>query len=157
MFDIRFEVSDNIAMLDGRIKEAIVAKLLELTDLAFRKVEENLSGAVLQKQSGQLLGSLRKEVNIGETESIGRIFLDVDTPKAIALEKGGERYYPIVPTKADVLVWISKGGEKVFASSVIHPPSKAFRYFGLAAGEMTDLVPEGFQQALQEAIDGKSL
>jgi hypothetical protein len=155
MFKIHFEVDNKLDNLDEKIKAAVAKKLIELVDVAYGKVYENLSGKVLQKKSGQLLGSLRRSVSLNNNENVGQIFLDDDTPKALALEKGGERYYPIVATKASILSFISKSGERVFAHSVNHPPSKAFGYFRLAGEEMVDLVPAGFKEAIDEAISGR--
>lgn len=84
----------------------------------------------------------------------GEVFIEPTTPKALALEKGGERMYEILPTKASVLRWINKGGEKVFAKHVNHPPSRAFRYLGEAYDEMVEIVPGAMEAAIQQTLDG---
>ena len=154
MFTIEYTAPPVLADLDERIKAALALKLTELTKIMHDKVVANVSGAILQKQSGQLAESIRSVVETGGDVMVGSVFPDPASPKAWALEKGGRAFYPIVPTKASVLSWVNKGGDKVFARSVSHPPSKEFRYLGAAFDEMAELVPAGFSAAIQGVLDG---
>jgi hypothetical protein len=155
MLNIEFTVPSNLAYLDERLKTAIAAKLTELTTLLFDKVQENLNGKILQKKTGQLSDSMRKNVDTSTEVMVGVVFPDPASPKAWALEKGGIGYYPITPSKASVLSWIGKSGARVFAASVNHPPSKAFHYMEDALEEMRELVPAGFEEAIQSVLDGR--
>lgn len=154
IIDIDFTYDRKLSDLDERIKLAVVEKLIQLTRMAYDKVEENLSGKVLQKRTGQLLESVHETVNTSGEIMVGSVFMDPASPKAFALEKGGEGFYPIVATKASVLAWFDKSGQKRFAKSVIHPPSKAYRYLGLVADEMREIVPTQMHQAIQDVLDG---
>ena len=144
----------NLADLDERLKSAVEEKLGYLTNMLYDKVQENLSGKVLQKVSGQLAGSIRQEIEIGADVSVGSVFPDPATPKAWALEKGGEKAYIIVPTKSNVLKFFMNN-DVVFASQVVHPPSREFRYLGEALDEMTEVVPIQFNEAIQAVLNGE--
>lgn len=156
MLNVEFTVSPNLAYLDERLKKAVAAKLTELTLLMFDKVQENLNGKILQKKTGQLSDSIRKNVDTSTDVMVGVVFPDPASPKAWALEKGGQGYYPIVPTKATVLSWMGKSGARVFRAEVNHPPSKAFHYMEAALDEMRELVPAGFEEAIQSVLDGRT-
>lgn len=157
MFEVSFGYSDNLNDLDEEVKRAIIVKLTELTDILYNKVVGNLSGKILQKQSGQLLSSVQQEVTStsGGDTWIGRVFIEPETPKALALEYGGKGYYTIVPTKANLLRFLGKDGSMVFAKSVHHPPAQAYAYLRNALAEMEPLVPEIFREGIQAALDGK--
>jgi hypothetical protein len=156
MLGVNYTVPPNLEDLDGRIKAAVVSKLIELTQVMFDKVQENLNGKILQKQTGQLASSMQQTVEIRENVSTGAVFPEPASPKAWALEKGGKGYYEIYPTKAAVLSWVGKEGGRVFRASVNHPPSKDFRYMELALDEMRELVPAGFEAAIQEVLDSRA-
>ena len=153
LFEISFDYDSKLDTLDERIKVAVVEKLTSLTQIMYNKVRENLSGFVLNKVSGQLYDSVRQEVSSSGESDFGTVFMEPASPKAWALEKGGNGYYPIVPTKASLLRFFSKQeGQIVFRKEVNHPPSKAFGYLRLAFEEMQELVPEGFEQAINEVL-----
>jgi hypothetical protein len=153
MFTIDFKYDGRLEGLDEEIKAAVAVKLNQLTDVLYSKVIENLSGKVLQKRTGALLDSIRREVDVGDNPMIGTVFPEPADAKAWALELGGEREYAILPTKASVLAFFwEKEGRQVFLPSVNHPPSRAFRYLGIALDEMEALVPEGFREALDEVL-----
>jgi hypothetical protein len=154
MFTVNFEYDGKLDGLDEKIRVAVAAKLTELTGILHNKVIENISGKILQKQSGQLAGSIQQSVDTSNEPMIGFVFPEPASPKAWALEKGGESYYPITPTKAAVLRFIAKSGETVFAKSVNHPPSKEFAYLRLALEEMEPIIPAEFRDAIAEAIAG---
>jgi hypothetical protein len=156
MLEISLQASGvELEGLDERLKEAVAAKLTELTRLAYAKVVENLSGRILQKRSGQLLGSVREEVYIGTDVMTGSVYMENAGPKAYALEKGGERSYPIFPTKASVLrFYWDKVGRVVYFHEVNHPPSREFAYLRTAAEEVEALVPEGFRSAIDTVLIG---
>lgn len=155
MLRIELEFDEHLAGLDAAIKAAVVRKMTELTVLAYNKVVENLSGKVLQSKTGQLVSSVSWDAEETADGVRGNVFISPQTAKAEALEFGGKSFYTIVPTKASILRFVSKSGETVFAASVNHPPSHAFRYLGLAADEMRMLVPEGLQEVIQAVIDGE--
>lgn len=141
-----------LSTLGTRMEAAVALKVTELTHLAFDKVYANLTGKILQKQTGELAGSLRETVDVSSGQMTGTVFISPETRKAWVLEKGGQAYYEIVPSKASILAFIGKGGEKVFAKAVNHPPSRPFHYIEEAWEEMRPLVPQEIHDAVQEAI-----
>lgn len=153
MLEISFQYDSKLDNLDEEIRIAVAAKLTELTRLLYEKVIENVSGKILQKRTGQLAESIITEIDIISNPMIGSVFPLPQTPKAFALEKGGEKSYIITPSKATMLKFYwDKMGKTMFLRSVNHPPSKEFAYLRLALEDMETLVPEGFQQAIEQVI-----
>jgi hypothetical protein len=154
MFEVNFEYDGSLEGLDEELKVAIAAKLTELTNVLYDKVIDNVSGKILKKQTGELASSIRQEVDTEADVMIGTVFPSPASAKAWALEKGGEKSYVIVPTKATILKFFwDKVGQTVFFTSVNHPPSKEFAYLRLALEEMETLVPDGFREAIQTVLD----
>lgn len=152
MLSIKLEGQYRIDSLGRRLKAATERKMVELTDVMYAKVMENVSGKILQKKSGELAASIRKHVDISGEPLIGEVYVDPVTPKAMALERGGDRFYPIVPTKATVLKFYwEKLGRTVYLHYVNHPPSKEFAYLAIALAEMEEEVPAGFRDAIYAA------
>lgn len=157
MIEVELTYNDNLMNMDERLKLAIAAKLTQLTRMLYEKVIDNLSGKILQKQSGELMSSIKQSTDIVGDHMTGRVFVDPPSAKAYALEFGGKSFYPIDPVKARVLHWISKEGESVFRMHVDHPPSKEFAYLRTALEEMKELVPEGFNDAITSVFAGGSI
>jgi hypothetical protein len=148
-FEFKYN-SDHFGNLDSKIRAAIAAKLLYLTDMMYNKVMENVEGKILQKRTGQLAESIHKATRTSDNPMVGEVFVDPATPKAWALERGGERYYPIVPVKARMLHFFAKDGTEIFTDFVDHPPSKDFRYLSTALEEMSPIISQEMQQAIEE-------
>jgi len=157
MIHISFEwEGTDLASLDAKLTKAVAEKLTDITNRLETKVMENLHGKILQKVSGQLAGSVAAVVNTENSAAMtGMVVIDPETPKAWALEKGGEAEYPITAIKGEVLRFLGKSGDIVFRKSVMHLPSRAFGYLSSAAAEIRPLVPEEFQRAIQEVLDSK--
>jgi hypothetical protein len=155
MIEMHFDYDGRLDSMEGEMRAAIARKLTELTTMLHAKVVENLSGKILQKVSGQLAGSVQQTVDTGGEPMVGEVFIDPASPKAWALEKGGEKNYMILPSKGTMLKFYwDKMGQTVFLKEVNHPPSREFGYLRLAAEEMVDLVPAGFNEVLQQLFDG---
>jgi hypothetical protein len=154
MLEVGFEGLNRIDAIGRKLRVATEKTMINLTDVLYAKVMENVSGKILQKQTGQLAGSIGKSYEAENDFYVGSVFVSPTTDKAWVLEKGGSSYYPIVATKASVLAFYTKSGEKVFRKSVMHPPSKKFAYLLEALEEMNELVPKGFRESIQAVIDG---
>jgi hypothetical protein len=154
MLEISLEGTTRIDSIGRHLRVATEKKMIELTDLMYEKVMENVSGKILNKQTGQLAGSIHKENASAGDFYLGSVYVSPVTDKAWVLEKGGKGYYPITATKASVLHFFSKSGEEVFTKSVNHPPSKEFAYLRRALEEMEDVVPRGFRDYIQTVLDG---
>ena len=157
MFDIKFDYDSRLDTMDEAIIIAVTKKLADLTIQMYQKVMENVSGKILQKQSGQLASSINLNFGFDGNTRIGEVFVEPASPKAWALEKGGEKSYIITPVKAQVLHFFwTKIGQEVWLKSVDHPPSREFAYLRLALEEMQDIVPTGMREAIQGVLDGRS-
>lgn len=155
MLEISFVGNTRLDSLGRRLRVATEKKMTQLTDMLYDKVIENLSGKILQRKSGELASSIRKELDFSADVMIGTVYVEPATAKAEALEYGGKEYYPIVATKASVLHFFTKSGQEVFAKSVRHPPSKEFAYLRHALWDVEELVPEGFREYIQAALAGE--
>lgn len=146
----------DLSTLNERIKAALAAKLIELTQLLYEKVEANVTGKILQKRTGALLEKISEGTEIDTASNPMTSFVGPKNPgpKEWALEKGGKGYYGYGPKKAHFLRWISKEGIHHQAKWVNHPPSKEFGYLSEAAKEMETLVPEGFAEAVNSVLGG---
>lgn len=154
MLEITFTYDGKLDNMEHTLWAAVSAKVEQLTKAMHDKVIENVSGKILQKKSGQLAESIQMRFEYGAELVRGSVFPEPASPKAWALEKGGEEFYSIVPVKARLLHWIDKGGEKVFAKEVNHPPSKAFRYLGEAFDEIKAVALDELAATVQATLDG---
>jgi hypothetical protein len=154
VFEIKFDYDSRLDTLDEAIIVAVTKKLANLTIRMYEKVIENVSGKILNKQSGQLASSINLNFGFDGNTRMGEVFVDPASPKAWALEKGGERSYTIVPTKAEMLHWF-RDEKHHFAKEVLHPPSKEYAYLRLAMEEMAPLVPTEMAEAIQAVLDGR--
>jgi|HubBroStandDraft_2_1064218.scaffolds.fasta_scaffold178658_2 hypothetical protein len=153
MFTAIFTYDGRLEGLDEEIKTAVAAKLNQLTYSLYSKVMENVEGRILQKRSGDLASSIRMEVDTSSNPMVGTVFPEPADAKAWALERGGDRDYPIVPTKGSVLAFYwEKEGRFAFLPSVNHPPSRAFRYLGLALDEIEPTISSEFLEAINEVL-----
>lgn len=154
MLEVSIEGVTRLDSLGRRLRVATEKKMIELTGVLYEKVQENLSGKVLQKRSGELSGSIRQVNEVHDDFYVGSVFPSPATDKAWALEKGGKGYYEIVATKAQMLKFVTKSGETLFRKRVNHPPSKEFGYLRLALAETEETVPQGFRDYIQTVLDG---
>jgi len=154
MLELTFTYDGKLDDMEHTLWAAVAAKVEQLTNLMHEKVVENVSGKILQKKSGQLAESIQQRFEYGAEVVRGSVFPEPASPKAWALEKGGEEFYSILPVKARLLHWIDKGGDKVFAKQVSHPPSKAFHYLGEAFDEIKAVALDELATTVQAALDG---
>jgi len=158
MFDLTVGIfgTDRFDSLGRRLRVATEKQAIKSTDLLYDKVQENLSGRILQKRTGDLAASIHKLYDNTGDGYIGEVYVDPADDKAKALEYGGKGYYTIVPSKGEFLKFYwEKMGSVVFARSVNHPPSKAYHYLALALEDLRDTIPQGFREAIQTTLDGE--
>jgi phage gpG-like protein len=136
--------------------QAVQAALLGQAD-ALRgaleaRIQQRLSGEVLQTRSGALAASIISSIeNDGANTSVS--ISSTGVPYAAIQEFGGKTAaHDIVAVKGKVLAF-SAGGQ-VFATSVHHPGSTipARSYLGSSLAEMRDEIESGFKQAILEAL-----
>ena len=107
MFTVNFEYDGKLDGLDEKIRLAVANKLIELTAILYNKVLTNVSGKILNKQTGQLAGSIEWNYDTSDNPMYGIVFPQPASPKAWALEKGGKSHYPIFPSKQDMVILVS--------------------------------------------------
>ncbi len=152
--EIAFTYDGKLDDMEHTLWGAVSAKLEQLTTLMRDKVVENVSGKILQKKTGQLAESIQQRFEYSDNFVRGSVFPEPASPKAWALEKGGEEFYSIVPVKGRLLRWLDKDGAKIFAKQVNHPPSRPFRYLGEAFDEIKAVAVEELGGVVQASLDG---
>jgi hypothetical protein len=157
MISIHLQYTNKLRGVDTRIEEAIKSKVLDLTRLMYEKVMENLSGKILQVQTGQLRRSVRTNVwREGKYKFLGEVIIDPPSAKAWALEMGGTKSYAILPAKASILHWFRYGRHNYALRVLHHPPSKEYNYLRSVVEGVRPMLKSAMAEAVQAAIDGGS-
>ena len=135
---------------------ALVREKLETEVSALRlKVQENLTGKVLNTKTGALLGALTSGVEELGNLLVGFVAIEAQDQKvqayAMAHEYGGKGYYEIVPVRKAILQFEYKG-QIVRTPYVYHPPAQQRSYLRSALHEMSSEIEQGLNSAVQEAI-----
>lgn len=156
MFDVSLNDTATAALgaMPERIRAALVAKAGVLAAKLQAKIEQKLSGEVLQMKSGALAGSLG--VTIEETSGgvAVRLATSADVKYAAIHEFGGViPPHEIVPDKAKALAFLV-GGKQAFAARVNLPaiamPERSYMRTSLA--EMADDIRDELAATAIEAI-----
>lgn len=130
---------ENLRAKRQLLNEALLATVGDLTNQLYARIEENLSGGVLERQTGKLASA----VQIQAAEFVGtvcqsQVFIDEESPEWIigmAHEYGGTGYYLIVPKEATVLAWEGPEG-MIFGKKVNHPPAQERSFIRSALADM---------------------
>lgn len=150
------ELLVNLERIPERLHAEIEEKLESLVAELRLKVQENLSGKVLNTKTGALLGSLVSGVERLGSLLVGFVAIDPADSKveayAMVHEYGGKGFYEIVPIHKLILRFEGKGGEVVFAPYVYHPPAAERSYLRSALHEMAPEIEAGLNQAIRDAI-----
>ncbi|HEV7909783.1 MAG TPA: hypothetical protein VGP28_01560 [Methylocella sp.] len=135
------------------VQDALLGKADALRGALEARIQQKLSGEILQTQSGALAASIISSIeNDGSDTSVS--ISSTGVPYAAIQEFGGKTAaHDIVAVKAKVLEF-SAGGGQVFARTVHHPgstiPSRS--YLGSSLAEMRDEIESGFKQAVLESL-----
>lgn len=134
--------------LSDRVRAKWNAKLETVAKLLYEKVIENLEGKILQPRSRQLVDSVDLEIFTSGYDFVAFVGPVPATPKAAALEFGGEGDYVIPVGPKGVLANPQTG----FFSKhdVVHPPSKEYAYLRTALRDIENLIPDEFETIFQE-------
>lgn len=150
------ELLVNLERIPQRLHAEIEEKLESLISELRLKVQENLSGKVLNTKSGALLSSLVSGVEKLGSLLVGFVAVEPTDSKveayAMAHEYGGKGFYEIVPVHKLILRFEGKSGEIIFAPYVFHPPAAERSYLRSALHEMAPEIEAGLHQAIQDAI-----
>ena len=145
MIDVQFNAQ--------AVQNALLGQADTLRGALEAKIQQKLSGKVLQTRSGALAASIISSIeSSGSGTSVS--ISSTGVPYAAIQELGGKTAaHEIVAVKGKALAF-SAGGGQVFARGVHHPGSTipARAYLGSALAEMQDDIESGFKQAILEAL-----
>lgn len=156
MFDLSLHdtASAALAAMPERIRAALIAKAGVLAAALQARIQQKLSGGVIEMKSGALAASIGVTI---EEEAAGvtvRLFTSPDVKYAAIHEFGGAiPPHEMVPDKAKALAFLV-GGKQVFAARVNVPavtmPERS--YMRSALVEMNEEIRDEFDGAIVEAI-----
>ncbi len=154
MFDLSVKdtASAALAALPKRIAAAIAAKAGVLAAALQAKIQQKLSGDVLQIKSGALAGSIGVAIDELSSGVAVRLFTSPDVRYAAIHEFGGTiPPHEIVPDKAKALAFLV-AGKQAFAARVNLPamtiPERSYMRSSLA--EMAEQIRDEFAAAVIE-------
>lgn len=151
--DLRDDFSASLAGMPDRVRQALSSKANMLAVALEAKIQQKLSGSVLNMRSGALAGSIIATVDESSADVAVRIGTSGDVKYAAIQEFGGTiPPHQIVPDKAKALAFVV-GGKQVFAARVNLPavtmPERSYLRSSLA--EMAGEIAEGLSEAVVEA------
>jgi hypothetical protein len=152
--DLRDDYSASLAGMPDRVRQALSSKANVLAVALEAKIQQKLSGGVLNARSGALASSIIATVDESSAGVSVRIGTSGDVKYAAIQEFGGTiPPHEIVPDKAKALAF-AVGGKQVFAARVNLPavtlPERSYLRSSLA--EMTEEIVEGLSDTVVEAI-----
>jgi phage gpG-like protein len=155
MFDLSLNdtASAALAALPEHIRAALAAKAGTLAAELQAKIQQKLSGDVLQMRSGALAGSIGVTIDETSTGVAVRIATSPDVKYAAIHEFGGTiPPHQLVPDKARALAFIV-GGKQAFAARVNLPaitmPERSYMRSSLA--EIADEIRDEFAAVIFDA------
>jgi phage gpG-like protein len=151
--DLRDDYSASLAGMPDRLRQALLSKANELAIALEAKIQQKLSGGVLNTRSGALASSIIATVDESSADVSVRIGTSGDVKYAAIQEFGGTiPPHEIVPDKAKALAFVV-GGKRVFAARVNLPavtmPERSYLRSSLA--EMAEEIREGLGGAVVDA------
>jgi hypothetical protein len=152
--DLRDDFSANLAAMPDQVRQALSSKANVLAVALEAKIQQKLSGGVLNMRSGALASSIIATVDESSADISVRIGTSGDVKYAAIQEFGGTiPPHEIVPDKAKALAFVA-GGKQVFAARVNLPavtmPERSYLRSSLA--EMAGEIAEGLGNAVAEAM-----
>jgi phage gpG-like protein len=153
--DLRDDYSASLAGMPDRVRQALASKANVLAFALEAKIQQKLSGGVLNTRSGALASSIIATVDESLADVSVRIGTSGDVKYAAIQEFGGTiPPHEIVPDKAKALAFVV-GGKQVFAARVNLPavtmPERSYLRSSLA--EMAEEIREGLSGAVAEAME----
>lgn len=134
------------------VHQSLKLKITMLTLKLEKRVKaDKLNGQVLNRISGRLARSIASKVVDTPESIVGSVFSSGDVKYAAIHEFGGQTApHLIVPKNANVLAFMGKSGNQVFARKVNHPGSKMPKRSFLRSA-LTDMSVE-IQRGMKEAV-----
>jgi phage gpG-like protein len=153
--DLRDDYSASLAGMPDRVRQALSSKANVLAAALEAKIQQKLSGGVLNSRSGALARSIIATVDESSADVSVRIGTSGDVKYAAIQEFGGTiPPHEIVPDKAEALAFVV-GGKQAFAKRVNLPavtmPERSYLRSSLAemAVDITAEMSEAVVQAMQ--------
>jgi len=153
--DLRDDYSASLAGMPDRVRQALSSKATVLAVALEAKIQQKLSGGVLNMRSGALASSIIATVDESSADVAVRIGTSGDVKYAAIQEFGGTiPPHEIVPDKAKALAFVL-GGKQVFAARVNLPavtmPERSYLRSSLAemAGEIRDELSGAVAEAME--------
>jgi phage gpG-like protein len=151
--DLRDDFSASLAAMPDQVRQALSSKANMLAVALEAKIQQKLSGGVLNMRSGALASSIIATVDESAADVSVRIGTSGDVKYAAIQEFGGTiPPHAIVPDKAKALAFVV-GGKQAFAVRVNLPavtlPERSYLRSSLA--EMAGEIAEGLSEAVVEA------
>jgi phage gpG-like protein len=152
--DLDDRASAALAALPDRLREALSSEASMLAAALMTKIQQKLSGDVLNTRSGALARAIVATIDQSSADVSVRIAASGDVKYAAIHECGGTvPPHQIVPDKARALAFLV-GGKQAFAARVNLPaiamPERSYLRSSLA--EMTDEIRAGLSEAVVEAL-----
>lgn len=145
MMDIQFDIQ--------AVHDALLEQANALKDVLEARIQQKLSGDVLQLRSGTLLGSIVSSIeNDGDESSVS--ISSIGVPYASIQEFGGKTAaHEIISTNAKALAFVASG-HQVFAQQVHHPGSliPARSYLVSSLTEMHHEMKSDFKRSILDAL-----
>ena len=144
-----------LTAMPERIRDGLTSKAKALASELQAKIQQNLSGEVLNRRSGALAGSIGTVIDETSTSVSVRIATSADVKYAAIHEFGGAiPPHQIVPDKAKALAFLV-GGKQAFAARVQMPtvmmPERSYMRSSLA--EMADEIRDELTGAIIEVLE----
>jgi phage gpG-like protein len=135
------------------VQNALLGEAGAFRDALEARIQQKLSGEILQARSGALRESIVSSVENNESETAIALSSS-GVPYAAIQEFGGKTAaHEIIAVNAKVLAFRADGGQ-VFRRRVLHPGSAipARSYLASSVAEMQDEIRAGFKQAVLEVL-----
>jgi phage gpG-like protein len=151
---LRDDYSASLAGMPDRVRQALASKANLLAVALEAKIQQKLSGGVLNTRSGALASSIIATVDESSADVSVRVGTSGDVKYAAIQEFGGTiPPHEIVPDKAKALAFAVRG-KQVFAARVNLPavtlPERSYLRSSLA--DMAGEIVGGLSDAVVEAI-----
>ena len=135
------------------VENALLGQATSFRNALDTRIQQKLTGEVLQARSGALAASILSSVENNESETTIS-FSSYGVPYAAIQEFGGKTAaHEIVAVNAKSLAF-QAAGDQVFRVRVHHPGSTipARSYLGNSLAEARDEIRSGFKQAILKAL-----
>jgi hypothetical protein len=152
--DLRDDYSASLAGMPDRVRQALSSKANALAVALEAKIQQKLSGGVLNMRSGALARSIIATVDESSAGVSIRIGTSGDVKYAAIQEFGGTiPPHEIVPDKAKALAFVA-GGKQLFAAHVNMPAVTMTErsYLRSSLAEMAEEIAEGMSEVVADTL-----